>query len=133
MEAKELEMLERRSLEGSSPGEGIAGSLRDSDMATCDRRLSEFMRPSLGEPPRARLPEDLLDLSARLRDAAAASEVPDGRGEGESCRSGEEMAVDMDRVWEGEEAILRDGGRELRSGGAIGSADEMIYEGQGYI
>jgi hypothetical protein len=126
-------MLERRSLEGSSPGEGIAGSLSESDMATCERRLSDGMRPSLGEPPRARLPEDLLDRSARLREAAAARDVLEGRGEGESCRSGEEMAVDIDRACGGEEAMLRDGGKELRSGGAIGSADEMIYEEQRYI
>lgn len=118
-------MLERRSLEGSSPGDGMAGSLSDSDMATCERRRSDGMRPSRGEPPRARLPEDRLDRSAKLREAAAAREVLDGRGEGESCRSGEEMAVDMDRVCEGEEAMLREGGKELRSGGAMGACDRM--------
>lgn len=118
-------MLERRSLEGSSPGEGMAGSLSDNDMATCERRRSEGMRPSRGEPPRARLPEDRLDRSAKLSEAAAAREVLDGRGEGESCRSGdgEPMAEAMERVCEGDEAMVRDGGRELRSGGAM---DEVL-------
>lgn len=115
-----MEILERRSVEGNSPGEGIAGSLRESDMATCERRRSEGMRPRRGEPPRARLPEDRLDRSARLSDAAAAREVVDRRGDGESCRSGEDMAVEMALVCVGEEAIVREGDRELRSGGAIG-------------
>lgn len=133
MDENELEMLDRRSLEGSSPGEGTAGSFRDSDMATCERRLSDGMRPKLGEPPRARLPEDLLDRSAKFSDAAAASDVLEGRGDGESCRSGEDMAVGMDLVCEGEEAMLREGGSELRSGGAIESAAGVLYEGQRYI
>lgn len=120
MEENELEMLDRRSLEGSSPGEGMAGSLRERDMATCDRRRSEGILPSLGEPPRARLPEERRDRSARLRLAAAASDVLEGRGEGESCRSGECTAAAIARGWDGEEAMLRAGERELISGGAMG-------------
>lgn len=105
----------------------MVGSLSESDMATCERRRSDGIRPNRGEPPRARLPEERLDRSARLRDAAAARDVLEGRGEGESCRSGEDMVVDMDRVCAGDEAMLRDGGRELRSGGAMKSADGVIY------
>lgn len=128
MEVYELEMLDLLSLEGSSPGEGIAGSLRDKDMATCDLRLSDGLRPSLGEPPLARLPDERRDRSARLRDAAAANEVLAILGDGDSCLSGEDMALDIDRGWTGEDAILlSEGGNELRSGGAISLAyEEMV-------
>lgn len=98
-------MLDRRSLEGSSPGDGMAGSFNDKDIATCDRRRSEGIRPRRGDPPRARLPDERRDRSARLSEAAAASDVLVSRGEGESCLSGDEIE-DIARGCEGEEEAI---------------------------
>ena len=70
-------MLDRRSEEDNSPGAGIAGSLRERFIMTCDLLRSEIRLSSLGEP---RL---LLErLSDAFIAAAAASECVDGLAEG---------------------------------------------------
>ncbi len=75
------------------------------------------MRPSRGEP--RLLMEDLLDSLAALVMAAVAREIDEVRGEGVSCLLGGDVAVCMERGCMGEDDMDREGGRELRSGGAI--------------
>lgn len=64
--------------------------------------------------------EDLLDSLAALILAAEARDMEVLRGEGVSCRFGGEVTVCMDLGCIGEEDIEREGGKELRSGGAMG-------------
>jgi hypothetical protein len=68
------------------------------------------------------LKEDLLDSFAAFRLAAVAREMEEARGEGVSCRFGGEIADCMVLGCTGdedEEDMERDGGNELRSGGAM--------------
>lgn len=95
----------------------MEGSFKLRFMATCERRRSLGIRPSLGEP--RLLMEDLRDSLAALILAAEAREMEVLRGEGVSCRFGGEVTVCMDLGCIGEEDIDLDGGKELRSGGAM--------------
>lgn len=95
----------------------MEGSFRLRFMATCERRRSLGIRPSLGEP--RLLMEDLRDSLAALILAAEAREMEVLRGEGVSCRFGGEVTVCIDLGCIGEEDIDLDGGKELRSGGAM--------------
>lgn len=71
---KELPILDRRSELDSSPGPGIAGSLRVKFIMTCDLLRSDALLSSRGEP---RL---LLGLrSAAFMVAAAANECVEAR------------------------------------------------------
>lgn len=63
--------------------------------------------------------EDLRDSLAALILAAEAREMEVLRGEGVSCRFGGEVTVCIDLGCIGEEDIDLDGGKELRSGGAM--------------
>lgn len=113
--------LARGSLLESSPGLGMAGSFRLRFMATCERRRSLGIRPSLGEP--RLLKDDLRDSLAALILAAEAREMEVLRGEGVSCRLGGEVIVCIDLGCMGEEDMDLDGGKELRSGGAMATLE----------
>lgn len=76
------------------------------------------MRPKRGEP-RALREERLEDSLAAFVMAAVARDIDEARGEGVSLRFGGEVVVVMARGCSGEEDMDLDGGRELRSGGAI--------------
>jgi hypothetical protein len=108
----------RGSLLESSPGLGREGSFRFRLKATWERRRSLGIRPRRGEP-RLLVEERLEDSLAAFVMAALARDIEEARGEGVSLRLGGEVAVDIERGCMGEEDIDRDGGRELRSGGAM--------------
>ena len=65
------------------------------------------------------LREDLLDSFAAFVIAAVAREIDEVRGEGVSYQAGREVTVCIDRGCMGEDEVDLEGGRELRSGGAI--------------
>jgi hypothetical protein len=75
------------------------------------------MRPRRGEPLVLR--EDLLDSFAAFVTAAAAREKDELRGEGVWLRLGGMFAVCIERGCIGDDEVDREGGRELRSGGAM--------------
>ena len=60
--------------------------------------------------------------------AVAASDVEPRRGEGLSCLSGGDMALCIARGCIGEEAIFREAGSELRSGGDMAAAADKSYQ-----
>ena len=62
--------------------------------------------------------DDLLDSFAALR-VAAEARLMEARGEGVSCLFGGEVTVCMARGAMGEDDMDLEGGRELRSGGAM--------------
>ena len=106
----------------------MVGSLRLRFVAIWDRRRSLGIRFSLGDP--LLLAEERREISAAFMLAVAARDVEERRtrGEGEfCCLSGSERAACVDRGWTGEDAMDREGGSELRSGGIMkGESAEVL-------